>query len=412
MRKSWLVCVLLGTLAWGQGAPGTPPPGQAPVPRAAGPQGLAAAPDTSASVPPTAAVITVVGVCPPRPKPAAATGTAAKPATAGKPAPATTPAADCKTVITKEEFEKLLNGVTASPTPHMRRELASVLPKFIAMSNQAQKQGMDKTAEFTEMLKFAKMQILTTELQRKIQQEAADVPNADIESYYKNNPETFEQFNLQRLFVPRAKQIENDAKDEESKDEKLTDDQKKAKEAADKAKQDEAEQAMTKLAADLRARAAAGEDFQALQKEAFTAAGMKIESPTVKIPGVRRTGLPAAHAAVFELKPGDVSAVINDSGGHYIYKLESKNEIPLEQAKQEIRNTLVNQRTRDMMEKVNNSYNVVPNEAYFGPGPLTAQPQQRLPNRRPMGVPGNTGAQPQTPPASQPPAQAPDAKPN
>lgn len=401
MRKSWLLCVLLGTLAWGQGASGTPPPGQAPVPSAAGPQAPEAAPDTSASVLPTAAVITVQGVCPPRPKPAAAAKTAA----------ATTPAADCKTVITKEEFEKLLAGVTASPTPQMKRQLAGVLPRFIAMSSQAQKQGMDKTPEFAEMVKFAKMQILTTELQRKIQKEAADVPDSEIENYYQSNPEAFEQFNLERLFVPRSKQIENDAKEEEGKDEKLTDDQKKAKEAADKAKQDEAEQAMTKLAEDLRARAAAGEDFQALQKEAFAAAGMKIESPTVKLPGVRRTGLPAAHAAVFELKPGAVSAVITDSGGHYIYKLESKNQIPIEQAKQEIHNTLVNQRTRDMMDKVNNSYNVVPNEAYFGPGPLTPAPPQRLPNRRPMG-PGGMGAPPQTPPASQPPAQAPAAKPN
>ncbi len=402
MRKSWLLCVLLGTLAWGQGAPGTPPPGQAsPVAPA----------DTSSSVPPTAAVITVEGVCPPKPKAAAAAGSTAKPATAGKTAAVTTPA-DCKTVITKEEFEKLLNGVTATPTPQLRRQLASVLPRFIAMSNQAQKQGMDKAPEFAEMLKFAKMQILTQELQRKIQKEAADVPDAEIENYYKSNPEAFEQFNLERLFVPRTKQIESDAKEDDAKDEKLTDDQKKAKEAADKAKQDEAEQAMTKLAEDLRARAAAGEDFQALQKEAFTAAGMKIESPTVKIPGVRRTGLPAAHAAVFDLKRGEVSAVINDSGGHYIYKLESKNEIPLEQAKQEIHNTLVNQRTRDMMEKVNNSFKVETNDAYFGPGPVAAPPQQRLPNRRPMGAPGNTGAQPQTPPASQPPAQAPAAKPN
>ena len=37
MHKSWLMCVLLGTLAWGQAAPGTPPPaqtGQAPAPGA------------------------------------------------------------------------------------------------------------------------------------------------------------------------------------------------------------------------------------------------------------------------------------------------------------------------------------------------------------------------------------------
>ena len=109
---------------------------------------------------------------------------------------------------------------------------------------------------------------------------------------------------MDRLFVPRTKQVEADAKEDEDKDEKLTEEQQKAKEAAEKAKAEEGEQAMSKLAEGLRERAAAGEDFVKLQKEAFEAGGMKIESPTVTLPKVRRTGLPPAHAAVFELKAG------------------------------------------------------------------------------------------------------------
>ena len=84
-----------------------------------------------------------------------------------------------------------------------------------------------------------------------------------------------------------------------------------------------------------------------LQKEAFDAGGMKIESPNTNLPKVRRTGLPPAHAAVFELKPGEVSQVISDSGGHYIYKMNSKDLIPLDQAKDEIHTKLQNQRTRE-----------------------------------------------------------------
>ena len=89
------------------------------------------------------------------------------------------------------------------------------------------------------------MQILTNELQRKIQEDAAKVPATEIEDYYKKNPEAFEQFNLDRLFVPRTKQVEADAKEDEDKDEKLTEEQQKAKEAAEKAKAEEGEQAMT-----------------------------------------------------------------------------------------------------------------------------------------------------------------------
>jgi len=391
MRKSWLLCVLLGALVWGQATP-APPQAQAPQ---------APAGDTSAAVPADAAVITVNGVCPEKPKEAAA-GTAAKPAT-----PAKTPAADCKTVITKAEFEKLANAVAPNVTPQLKKQLAGILPRFIAMSDAAKKQGLDKTPEFAETLKFAKMQILTNELQRKIQDDAAKVPATEIETYYKKNPEAFEEFNLDRLFVPRTKQVEVDAKEDEDKDEKLTEEQQKAKEAAEKAKAEEGEQAMSKLAESLRERAAAGEDFVKLQKEAFEAGGMKIESPTVTLPKVRRTGLPPAHAAVFELKAGEVSQVINDSGGHYIYKVTGKDQVTLDQAKDEIQKNLQNQRSRDMMDKINNSFKVETNEAYFGPaGPGMMPP--RVPN--PRMAPGNTPppAQPQTPPQAQPPA----AKPN
>jgi hypothetical protein len=437
MRKSWLMCVLLGAVAWGQAAPTTPAPAQAaPAPPAAAqpapaqqgqapaqpgpgakPQVMTAPPDTSAAVPPEAAVITVNGVCPATPKPAAAkgaTGTAAKPATDAKPAAPAKPA-DCKTVITKADFEKLANGVAPNITPQLKKQLASVLPRFIAMSAEAKKRGLDKSERFKETMKFAQMQILTNELQRSIQEEAAKVPPADVEKYYKENPTNFEQYNLDRLFVPRTKQgdaAKEDEAEDADKDKKPTEEQQKAKEEEQKKKQEDAEAAMNKLADDLRARAAAGEDFMKLQKEAFEAAGMKIDSPTVNLPKVRRTGLPPAHAEVFDLKAGEVSKVISDTGGHYIYKVNTKEQLPVDQVKDEIHSTLQNQRTREMMDKVNNSFKSETNEAYFGPpGPM--QPPRR-PN--PRMVPGPVtpnqappGAQQQVPPAA-PPAAA--TKPN
>ena len=391
MCKSWLMCVLFGTLAWGQAAPGAPPAPQAP-------------PDTSDSVPANAAVITVTGVCSAQPKAAAAKDTAS---TTKTPA-AKTPAADCKTVITKAQFEQLAKALIPNVTPQAKKQLAGVLPRFIGMSSEAQKKGLDKTPQFEQTVKFAKMQILTNQLQRHIQDEAAKIPPADIEKYYKEHPEAFEQFNLDRLFVPRTKQSEAEDKEEAANDEKLSEEAKKAKEAQEKAKADEGEQAMSKLAQSLQARAAAGEDLAKLQKEAFDAAGMKIESPTVNLPNTRRTGLPPAHAAVFDLKPGEVSQVISDSGGHYIYKVNSKGEIPLDQATNEIHSKLQNDRTREMMDKVSSSFKVETNEAYFGPGGVGVAPPPRLPRPKPAPVPAGPGAQPQTQPPAQPPAAKPD----
>jgi len=401
MRKSWLMCVLLGTLAWGQAAPSAASPQPAQTPAANGPK-AESAPDTSASVPGNAAVITIDGVCTPQPKSSTAKGTAAKPAT--KAESEKTPA-DCKTVITKAEFEKLVSAVAPNPTPQQKKQLASVLPRFIAMSNEARKQGMDKTEQYKEMLKFVQMQVLTTQLQRKLQDQAANISDADIEKYYKENPQAYEQYNIDRIFVPRSKQVEAEAKEDE--DDKLTDEQKKAKEEAEKAKADANEQAMTKLATDLRARAAAGEDITKLQKEAFDAAGMKIESPTVNLPSVRRTGLPQAHVAVFDLKPGEVSQVISDTGGHYIYRMNSKTALPLDQAKNEIHGKLQNDRMRERMEKLNNSFHSTTNEADFGPGGAGPMPPPRMPRPRPGVPPATPSAQPQPPAAGQPPAAQP-----
>jgi parvulin-like peptidyl-prolyl isomerase len=413
MRKSWLLCVLVGSLAWGQAQSGTTP---APAPGAA-----SKAPEPAADVPENAVVLTIKGVCPATSQ----TGVTAK-AGAGKSAVSAKKPADCKTEITRAQFEKIANGLAPTMTPQLKRQLEQVLPRFMAMSEAAKAQGLDKTPQFAEKLRVAKMQILTTELQRKVQEDAEKVPDADVAEYYKKNPEAYEQYSLDRLYLPRFKQVEPD-ENGGKEPEKLTEEQQKAKEAADKAKQEQGEQEMTKLADTLRARAAAGEDFTKLQKEAFEAAGTKVESPTVSLPTVRRTALPPAHAAVFDLKVGEVSQVISDNGGHYVYKVVSKEVLPLDdKLKTEIHNKLKGERMKEKMDQYTNSFQAVPNEAYFGPagpgGPgepgMRHSPPPRTPHPQMAPPPTQPQTQPQsappaaTPPAQTPLAQAPNSKPN
>jgi hypothetical protein len=424
MRKSWLLCVFLGTLAWGQAQPATPPAQAQPDQKAPGQAMPLPAPAAEAKppaeVPESAVVLTIKGVCPPAPKTTAASKTGASTTAA---APAKKPA-DCKTEITRAQFEKIASGLSPNVTPQLKRQLEQALPRFMAMSEAAKKKGLDKSPRFIETLKIAKMQILTTELQRTVQEEADKVPATEVADYYKKNPEAYEQFSVDRLFIPRYKQAEAEDKDEAKEPEKLTDEQQKAKEAADKAKQEEGEQELNKLADSLRGRAAAGEDFAKLQKEAFGAAGQKVDNPTVNLPKVRRTGLPPAHASVFDLKGGEVSAVISDNGGHYVYKVVSKEVLPLDQVKDEIHNKLKSERMKKVMDEYTNSFQAVPNEAYFGPagpaGPPGVRPGTPPPHMpRPQMAPQPTqpqGAPPQAaPPATnpQPPAApTPPSKPN
>ena len=64
---------------------------------------------------------------------------------------------------------------------------------------------------------------------------------------------------------------------------------------------------------------------------------------------VRRTSLPPGHQAVMELKEGEVSEVISDPSGNYIYKMVSKETMPLDSVKTEIKNTISAQRPTSTM---------------------------------------------------------------
>ena len=76
----------------------------------------------------------------------------------------------------------------------------------------------------------------------------------------------------------------------------------------------------------------------------------------------------------------------------------SKAELPLDQVKNEIHNKLQNDRMRELMDKLNNSFKSETNEAYFGP-PTASVPPAHMPRPPRPGM-----APPQTPPPGQPPA--------
>jgi hypothetical protein len=391
MGKSWLLCLLMGTLAWGQA-----PPAAGPGQSNRAPAETEKAPAPPAEVSENTVVLTIKGVCSPSARSATTSKTAAGKATAAK------KPADCETKITRAQFEKIANALSPNVSPQLKHQLETVLPRFMAMSDAAKAQGLDKTPHFEEMMKIVKMQVLTQELQRSIQEQADKITPAQIAKYYKDNPGAYQQYSLDRLFIPRFKQAEPE---KEVKD--MTEEQRKARDAEMKVKQEQGEQEMNKLADTLRAEAASGADFTKLQKEAFEAAGEKVENPTVNLTKVRRTGLPPAQAAVFDLKAGEISQVISDNGGHYVYKVVSEEALPLDQVKDEIHNKMKAERMRELMDKYTNSFQAVPNETYFGP---PAGPGRMMPGRPHPPMPPGQGQGPaSSAPQAAPPANSPSA---
>ncbi len=347
MRLQCLLCLLLASLTYGQAPPATTPPAATST-TTPGATNSVPAPDQApeVKVAPDDAVITLKGFC----------------------SDATLQGDACKTVITRAQFEKLADALQPKMSPVIRRNLANAYSRMLRMSTAAEKRGLDKQAKFEEMLVFARMQLLSQELSRALQDDASKISDADIEDYYKKNVGSYEQATLARIFVPRAKQLVTPvapksatkagaAPAKAATPQPPTEEQKKASEAA-----------MKKVAESLQARAAKGEDPDKLQKEAYAAAGLPGNAPTTKMEKVRRTTLPANHHQVMDLKPGEVSELIVDTNsGFYIYKMISKETQPLDAVKPDIRNQITSERYRASMQ--NYQGNVDLNDAYFGPGP-------------------------------------------
>jgi parvulin-like peptidyl-prolyl isomerase len=348
MRFQCLACLLFAGLAYGQVAPPAAPP-------AAGvkaEQGVPAAPNKAPEIKvgPDDPVITLKGFC----------------------ADSTLQGDACKTVITKAQFEQLAEALQPGMSPAMRRNLANGYSSLLRMSAAADKRGLDKGPTFDLLMSFARMQILSRQLTGVLKEESNKVSDADIEDYYKKNEASYEQATFVRIVIPRAKQIKP-AVATPKPDEKAaasptpptppTEEQRKA-----------AEEAMTKLAADIRARLVKGEDPDTLQKEAYTAAGLPGNPPNTKVEKPqRRNALPAGQQAVLDLKVGEVSEVISDpNGSHYVYKLVSKETLPLETVKPEIQKTISGQRDRDAMQALQGNADL--NEAYFGPAQTRRMP--------------------------------------
>jgi bifunctional DNA-binding transcriptional regulator/antitoxin component of YhaV-PrlF toxin-antitoxin module len=349
MRFQYLACLLLAGLAYGQGAqPATPPAAGAKAEPSA-----SAVPDKASEIKgkPDDPVITLKGLC----------------------ADSTQQGDACKTVITRAQFEKVVDALQPGMPPAMRRQLATRYSWMLKMSTAAEKRALDKEPKYDEMMRFARMQILSQQLSGALREDANKITDGEIENYYKKNATSYEQATFARIFVPRARQIPPSVVTPKAGAKAGTSTKTSANQSPTAAQQKAAEQAMTKLAEDLRARAVKGEDPDKLQKEAYAAAGLAGNAPNTKLEKVRGATLPANHRAVMDLKPGQVSEVISDSNGpHYIYKLVGKETLALDAVKPEIRSLISSQRYRDSMQSFQSDIDL--NDAYFGPSGNPAMP--------------------------------------
>jgi len=275
------------------------------------------------AISPTAAVITIAGLCD--------KGSSQSPS--------------CNTVVTREEFERLAQVVQPGMATTDRQRLAALYSQLLVFANAAQKRGLDKTAEAQEALHFAEVQALSQLLARRLQSDASKVTAEEVQKYYHEHPKQFEEGNLLRLYVPRGRQADGKS-----------------------IKEEDAQAEMKKL----RERAEKGESFEALQKQAYSDLGVAGGLPATELKRVRRGGLSSALAAVFDLPLSALSEPISEPDGLYVLEMTSKRMLSAQEAGAEITSQLQNRRVQQALEEISASTKSTFNSDYFGSAPKTA----------------------------------------
>ena len=330
-------------------AQGAPPAGQtAPRMPGMGAPNPALEQPTGAQVDPTAAVITIEGLC-------------------DNPS-----ASPCQTKVNKADFEKLMHALDPNMPPQSRPGLADQYSKVLIVYALAHKENLENQPRSQEVLRFLRMQVLANLYTQKLQEEAKQVPPAEVEKYYNDHKTDFDEATLRRIYIPKNAPPDSATKPSDAE--------------------------IAALATDLDKRAKAGEDFGKLQQEAYDKFGIKNPPPPTDMGAQRRSSMPPDEAStIFALAPNQVSDVINNQIGNFIYKVVSKRTLTLDEARTEIQATLQRQRYTDDLTKVFAPVNVKLNPEYFGPNASVSLPGKTPPPAMPA-APRPSGT-PSKPPA-------------
>ena len=338
---------------------------KSPAPSASAPAVAQAPKDSQEAAPvisPDQSVITIHGLCS---------------ADAASKGAATPDPASCTRTVTKAEFEKVLGFLNANSsriTLLQRRQIAQGYVAMLAYAEAARKEGMENDPKFIELMQFLRVRTLAESYKREQQEKFGTPSQEDIEAYYRQNLDKFEDLKVRRIFVPKN----NPSPAKPAADQKDA----KAAEAGDPEFAKKAEQ----VANDIRERAAKGEDPAALAKEAYATLGITSAPASTDAFSYRKGTLPAQDELEFLAGgSGSVSKVQVEATGYLIYKLDSKNPRPFDQVKVQISSTLSRQILEEKTNAVMSGVQAELYDQYFGPPPA-AQPPVAPNSVQPRGV--------------------------
>jgi hypothetical protein len=338
MLRLSFICLWLGLSAWGQvsGAAPASPAQQQDNKKADATPALGEFP--ADKVPQDAIIVTITGLC-------------------DHPLPAKADPSECKTTFTRAEFEKVVDLLSPHAPQAGRRMLANSYAQTLVRAQRALDMGLDKRPDFADRMEVNRLLISHETLDEVQAKEEWDkVTDKQIEDYYRQNPAEFVQVDAERLFVPWFEPDENKQLPEAEKLKADLEWQRKLREEADK----------------LHTRAVAGEDLLALQKEAyqFTGVSPDIERVNITLPKTRRLMLTPALMPLMDLQPGQISAVLVEDNGYYIFKATKRANMPFDyHVTREVHNKFQTEglkKDKEELQKLVDASTTY-NDNYFGP---------------------------------------------
>jgi hypothetical protein len=335
IRHLQFVCVLavapLLTQAQAQQQQVTTPPPQSSQPPAV----VGSAPQPVAA---DAPVLTVHGVCP-----------------AGQTAPADKPDS-CTLVLTRSQFEALVTSLNVNNTayaPPALRGFATNYATILALAKAGETVGVDKDPRFVDLMTIARARSLAESYRRYLQEKYGNPSAEEIAAYYQQNVDRFEQMKIERIHVPKV--------DPTRPQDRRPEFEKKARQ----------------LASDIRERAARGEDITSLQVEVYKTLGLKAQPPQTELSISPKPTFPAnVEQEINALKAGEVTKVEFEPSGFNIYKVRTRNTVPLELAKAQIVREISQKNIDDALKTATSGVSSDLNEQYFNL--RHASPPQRI----------------------------------
>lgn len=255
----------------------------------------------------------------------------------------------CSKVITREAFENLMNALNPGGqtiTPKGRQNLAETYAEDVAMEAAARKTGLEETAEFREVMDWVRLRTIADLYRRTLQEKYRTPSPEEIEAYYKQQLASYERVKLVRILVPRENPSAADKNEFE----------KKALAAANRAHD----------------RAAQGQDPAQIENDVYGALGLQAPPPTDLGNYGRSNFTEKEGGDVFSLKAGEVSPIEIEAKSYVIYKVVSKETLPLDQVRTEIARQISGQKFKDALKAALDATPAEFNEQYFGPGTTTS----------------------------------------